>query len=810
MKRLALSVLCLLLLVTATRPARAWTQAGAWSPPNSITIRLNTSSFPTGGPSSASLVAAFQRAVDTWNGAGANFEFVFAGTSTSSGLVQNGLNRAGWEPVAPISPNPPFYFNLVAEPWTAGPTLVECDIAFYGANEGGSVYWYAGTGWPSSTQVDFESAALLGLGFCTGLSYSSSSTSVMDGLTEPGTRQRSLGFDDVAGLTAIYGAACDDDDGDGYANGTDCIVLAGDCDDLDSSVYPGAPELCDGDDNDCDGQVDEGLDSDGDGWTACDGDCNDSNPAVNPGASEACDGLDTDCSGSVPSTETDSDGDSYAECEGDCADGDSNVFPGASELCDGLDNDCDGSTPADEADADGDSHRVCEGDCDDGDPAVNPAATEACNGLDDDCDGLLDPPGSLGEAEFFSDQDGDDFGAGGATSACETPAGWSSQSGDCDDADPAVNPDAAEVCNLIDDDCDAAIDEGFDLDDDAFTWCGGDCDDGTALVYPGAEEVCNAIDDDCDGEVDEGFDVDGDGWTTCAGDCDDNQFQAHPEHSEIPYDGIDNDCDGEDLVDVDGDGYAATAVDGGDDCNDRDASVHPGADEIPYDGIDQDCSGADLTDVDGDGFDGAEVGGSDCNDQDAAIHPGEWEPYDDVDNDCDGTIDEVHGCSISPGGAKGGAWMLVLSLAGLLWRRRGSQSLCGGRASQRLLSERPSSALGVSGCRLARGRLPSWTSPSREISADTASSESWVAAASERSTKPPCRAPSASRTRWPSSSSIRESLARARMYCTLSRTKRGSCPACGTRTLCSSGPSRRSRTRTSANCTPSCSSWSMA
>ena len=105
---------------------------------------------------------------------------------------------------------------------------------------------------------------------------------------------------------------------------------------------------------------------------------------------------------------------------------------------------------------------------------------------------------------------------------------------------------------------------------------------------------------------------------------------------EIPYDGIDQDCDGADLTDVDADGFDSAAVSGGDDCDDDDASSYPGAAETPYDGIDQDCSGADLSDVDGDGYDSTAVtGGDDCDDEDAEVHPDAEEVCDEEDNDCD-------------------------------------------------------------------------------------------------------------------------------------------------------------------------------
>lgn len=79
---------------------------------------------------------------------------------------------------------------------------------------------------------------------------------------------------------------------------------------------------------------------------------------------------------------------------------------------------------------------------------------------------------------------------------------WTIDQGDCDDLDARVNPAAVEVCDLIDNNCDGEVDEGFDQDGDGFTTCGGDCDDSDPATYPGAPEIQDTKDNDCDGDGD--------------------------------------------------------------------------------------------------------------------------------------------------------------------------------------------------------------------------------------------------------------------------------------------------------------------
>ncbi len=145
-------------------------------------------------------------------------------------------------------------------------------------------------------------------------------------------------------------------------------------------------------------------DCDGDGVTSWDGDCDDHNPNVYPGAPQICDGINNDCNDpSWPylpygSSDVDADGDGFLACGDDCDDTNASVYPGAPQICDGVNDDCnDPAWPAvspNEADNDHDYVRICQGDCDDTHSSVGPGFPEYCDGLDNDCNGIVDDGGA--------------------------------------------------------------------------------------------------------------------------------------------------------------------------------------------------------------------------------------------------------------------------------------------------------------------------------------------------------------------------------------------------------------------------------
>jgi len=435
-----------------------------------------------------------------------------------------------------------------------------------------------------------------------------------------------------------------DADGDGHDETVDC-------DDHDDTVYPGAEEICDGVDNDCDEVVpDDELDQDGDGASTCEGDCDDGDDDTYPGAEELCDGELNDCDGTLPEGEVDLDGDGYLACE-ECDDGDASRYPTAEEVCDGVDNDCDQIVPDDELDDDVDGLSECEGDCDDTDPTLNQLDLDGdflstCDGDCDDTDAAMNPYDIDLDGTSSCDGDCDDL-VHDLNVDDDDGDGWSTCDGDCDDADAALNladadGDTYDTCEGDCDDLDAALNLD-DVDGDTFDTCDGDCDDADPATYPGAAEICDGLVNDCGGSLpaDE-YDDDGDSYIACA-ECDDADAWLNPSDDDGDgYSTCDGDCDdtdaSKDPADADADGVSS--CDG--DCDDDDADTYPGAFEECGYGIDNDCDG----EVDEDCtcplyVDAAGVGGS---------QPGSWDnPYqsiaDAVDNLQPG-CDEVH---VNPG-----------------------------------------------------------------------------------------------------------------------------------------------------------------
>ncbi len=170
----------------------------------------------------------------------------------------------------------------------------------------------------------------------------------------------------------------------------------------------------------------------------------------------------------------------------------------------------------------------------------------------------------------------------------------------------------------------------------------------TCLLTLGCPAGWNETDDDDDDDNDASADDDDDTGDDDTGDDDtgdddtgdDDTGDDDTGDDDTGDDDTGDDDTGDDdtaPADNDGDGYLDTV-----DCDDNDPDVNPGADEVPYDGVDNDCDDGDLTDVDGDGFDWEGLqGGHDCDDEDPDVYPGAEEIENGVDDNCNGLVDDL-------------------------------------------------------------------------------------------------------------------------------------------------------------------------
>jgi uncharacterized delta-60 repeat protein len=378
-----------------------------------------------------------------------------------------------------------------------------------------------------------------------------------------------------------------DMDGDGYTDGTTSVgcsapsgyvlsALLGDCNDEDNQINPGKTEICDGIDNNCNGQIDEGVllvfyrDQDGDGYgyannstQACSqpagyvsnaSDCDDNNANLHPNTIWF---KDADLDGFYPV------GGSQVSCNnpfapnnatyvaipgGDCNDNNASIYPGAPLNCsNGQDNDCSGNVETwAYTDQDGDRYapnnisycvdvvsfpgQITVGlalgtnDCNDNDASIYPGAPLNCNnGQDNDCSGNI-------ETWAYTDQDGDRYAPNNVSSCVDVvnfpgniTAGQELGTNDCNDTDPSIYPGAPLNCNNgQDNDCSGNVEKWAYTDVDGDRYAPNNVSSCVDVVnFPGRITV---------------------GYELGTNDCNDTDASINPSAPDNTCDGIDNNC----------------------------------------------------------------------------------------------------------------------------------------------------------------------------------------------------------------------------------------------------------------------------